>query len=95
MPGGHGIEQKPSGINVYLSSRIDGAIEVLKRSKQKEDEMGQIREKMKVATVTPDPKKLRLAALFENEKKYQDSLKARHASITINPPKLLDEKCKS
>ena len=35
MPGGHGTEQKPSGINVYLSSRIDGAIEVLKRSKQK------------------------------------------------------------
>ena len=43
---------------------------MLKRSRQKEEDMSKIMEKLKVATVTPDPKKLRLAALFENEKKY-------------------------
>ena len=70
MHSGQTSPQKHSGINVYLSSRIDGAIDVLKRSRQKEEDMSKIMEKLKVPTVTPDPKKLRLAALFENEKKY-------------------------
>ena len=40
----------------------------------------------------PDYAKLRLAKLFENEKKYQDALKARHASISLEPQKLPEEK---
>ena len=67
--------------NIYLSSRIDGAIEVLKKSKLKEEELKnkKSKEKSQVQELIPDPAKERLAAIFEIEKKYQDALKARHA----------------
>ena len=72
---------KPHGKNIYLSSRIDGAIEVLKKSKHKEEELKnkKTKEKNQVQELISDPAKERLAAIFEIEKKYQDALKARHA----------------
>ena len=69
---------KPHGKNIYLSSRIDGAIEVLKKSKLKEDELKKSKERKFTPDIKPEEEKLRLAAIFEIEKKYQDALKARH-----------------
>ena len=62
--------EKPNGRNIYLSSKIDGAIDVLKRSKEKEEESSKLKQKKAVTTATPDLAKVRLASLFADEKKY-------------------------
>ena len=72
---------KPHGKNIYLSSRIDGAIEVLKKSKQKEEELKKKKNQRQEPELTPDPAKQRLQAIYDVEKKYQDALKARHMQL--------------
>ena len=43
-----------------------------------EDELKKSKERKFTPDIKPDEEKLRLAAIFEIEKKYQDALKARH-----------------
>ena len=62
--------RKPRGKNIYLSSRIDGAIEVLKKSKQKELDSIKAKPEKEIPLIkTADPVQLKLQNLFEMEKK--------------------------
>ena len=86
MPSKHKVAnfspRKGRGKNIYLSSRIDGAIEVLKKTKQKEEEGVKPRPEREIPPVmTPDPVQLKLQSLFEVEKKSKGHFGSRHTSL--------------
>ena len=78
----HASPRKARGKSIYLSSRIDGAIEVLKKSKQKEEDGVKAKPEKELGPIkTPDPVQLKLQNLFEMEKKQKGHFGSRHGSL--------------